>query len=65
MQAASVRVRYVGGEAPQPSDVVASIQAVFSVADAALDYAHAKLAFERLIAPVAATTQGSPSVGAR
>lgn len=51
MRAASVRVRYVGAETSACADVVASVRAVFSVADAALDYARAKLAFDRLIDP--------------
>lgn len=59
MQAASVRVRYAGVEMPQRPDVVASLRAVFSVADAALDYARSKLALDRLIDPAQDTSATS------
>lgn len=62
MQTASVRIRYTGAHAQQRVDVVASLRAIFSVADSALDYARAKLAFDRLIDPAQDTVVVSAQI---
>lgn len=53
MNAASMKVRCsrTGGAVTAPVDPVAIVRAVLSVGDAALDYARAKLAFDRIVDP--------------